>query len=414
MLRILHFSDLHIGVENYSQTDPATGLSTRLLDFLRVLDNLVDYALNEDVDLVLFAGDAYKSRDPSQTHQRELAKRLAKLTSSGIPVYLVVGNHDLPHALGRATAVEIFKTLQVPKIYVGDSLNTQLVETRNGCLQIVGLPWPNRSKILGRQDTRRLSIEEINNRIQGILTEGLQAEVGKLDRSIPAVLVGHVTVSGATTGSEKRMMLGKDHVLLMSSIHLPQFDYIALGHIHTHQVLRNNPMMVYSGSLQRVDFSEENDTKGFCVIDLDPSLLPGQRLTHFHFQKVDARRFLTIDVELQPNDPNPTETVLNTIGRYHVDEAVVRLRMRLPGELEPIINEEELRTALSKAHYIAAISKDVIRERRTRVSPGALEILSPTEALKLYMQSRQMTEDRSQRLLEHARQLIEMEFKEDK
>ena len=75
-MRILHFSDLHIGVENYGRTDPNTGLSTRLTDFLEALDELVEFALANSVDLVLLAGDAYKGRDPSQTHQRELARRL--------------------------------------------------------------------------------------------------------------------------------------------------------------------------------------------------------------------------------------------------------------------------------------------------------------------------------------------------
>ena len=84
-MRILHFSDLHIGVENYGRIDPQTALSTRLLDFLSSLDELVEYALSQDVDLVLLAGDAYKGRDPSQTHQREFAKRLARLSSAGIP-----------------------------------------------------------------------------------------------------------------------------------------------------------------------------------------------------------------------------------------------------------------------------------------------------------------------------------------
>ena len=106
-MRILHFSDLHIGVENYGQTDPETGLSTRLADFLSSLDEVVDYALTEDVDLVLLAGDAYKGRDPSQTHQREFAKRLARLSEAAIPTFLLVGNHDLPNAVSRATAVEI-------------------------------------------------------------------------------------------------------------------------------------------------------------------------------------------------------------------------------------------------------------------------------------------------------------------
>ena len=136
-MRILHFSDLHIGVENYGRVDPQTGLSTRLLDFLSALDELVEYALAHDVDLVLLAGDAYKGRDPSQTHQREFAKRLARLAAAGVPVFMLVGNHDLPQAVGRATAVEIFRTLEVPDLYVGDDMRTYTVPTRKGPLQIV-------------------------------------------------------------------------------------------------------------------------------------------------------------------------------------------------------------------------------------------------------------------------------------
>ena len=107
-MRILHFSDLHIGVENYGRIDPETGLSTRLGDFLDSLDQVVEFALNEGVDLVLLAGDAYKGRDPTQTHQREFAKRLNRLSQAGIPTFLLVGNHDLPAASSRATAVDIF------------------------------------------------------------------------------------------------------------------------------------------------------------------------------------------------------------------------------------------------------------------------------------------------------------------
>ena len=113
-MKILHFSDVHIGVENYSVVDPGTGLSTRLQDFLGTFDEVVQSALDAPADLVLFSGDAYKSRDPSQTHQREFAKRIAALTGAGIPVFLLIGNHDLPAAASRATALDIFPTLNVP------------------------------------------------------------------------------------------------------------------------------------------------------------------------------------------------------------------------------------------------------------------------------------------------------------
>jgi len=66
-MKILHFADLHLGVESYGHINPETGLSTRLEDFLKALDQVVDYALENRVDLVLFCGDAYKSREPSKT-----------------------------------------------------------------------------------------------------------------------------------------------------------------------------------------------------------------------------------------------------------------------------------------------------------------------------------------------------------
>jgi DNA repair protein SbcD/Mre11 len=157
-MRILHFSDLHIGVENYGRTDPETGLSTRLGDFLASLDQVVEHALTRGIDLVLLAGDAYKGRDPSQTHQREFARRIATLGQHGIPIFLLVGNHDLPTIASRATALEIFPTLGVPQVHVADRLTTTVVQTRSGPLQVVSLPWVRRSAFLAREETRDLTL----------------------------------------------------------------------------------------------------------------------------------------------------------------------------------------------------------------------------------------------------------------
>ena len=78
-MKILHFADLHLGVENYGHINSTTGLSTRLDDILAAFDQAIDYVLNNDIDLVLFCGDAYRSREPSQTQQREFAKRISRL-----------------------------------------------------------------------------------------------------------------------------------------------------------------------------------------------------------------------------------------------------------------------------------------------------------------------------------------------
>ena len=412
-MRILHFSDLHIGVENYGRIDPETGLSTRLGDFLDSLDQVVEFALNEGVDLVLLAGDAYKGRDPTQTHQREFAKRLNRLSQAGIPTFLLVGNHDLPAASSRATAVDIFPTLEVANVYVGHNLQNYDVATPSGPLQILAVPWPRRSAILSREDSRGMSIEQVRQALENRLTDGIEMTAAKLDPNVPAILTGHVTVNGATVGTERSMMLGQDHVLLVSALVRPQVEYVALGHIHKHQILRSDPpMVVYSGSLQRVDFSEEGDEKGFCVIDLDPVAPQGHRMTNFEFHKLEARAFVTVDVSIELQDVDPTATVLRAIARKDIADSVVRVRIALAAEIEPHLRETEIRTALEPAHFIAAISREVAGARRTRISAAEGEDLQPMQALGLYLDSKNIEGERRDKIMKKAEELIELDSTE--
>ena len=118
MLTILHFADAHIDMANYGRHDPESGLPMRVIDFLKSLDTIVDTAIDEKVDLVLFAGDAYKDRNPAPTFQREWGRRIIRLSKAGIPTVLLVGNHDFSPALGRAHAIEEFNTLEVPYVHV--------------------------------------------------------------------------------------------------------------------------------------------------------------------------------------------------------------------------------------------------------------------------------------------------------
>ena len=412
-MRVLHFSDLHIGVENYGRIDPETGLSTRLGDFLYSLDQVVEFALTEGVDLVLLAGDAYKGRDPTQTHQREFAKRLSRLSRAGIPTFLLVGNHDLPAASSRATAVDIFPTLQVANVYVGNSLKNYDVGTPSGPIQVLAVPWPRRSAILSREDSRGMSIEQVRQALEERLTSGIDIEAKKLNPDIPAIITAHVTVNGATVGTERSMMLGQDHVLLVSALDRPQVEYVALGHIHKHQILRPDPpMVVYSGSLQRVDFSEEGDEKGFCVIDLDQTAPQGQRMTNFEFHKLDARIFITVDVSVEAQDVDPTATVVRAINRKEIENAVVRVRISLAAESDAHLRETEIREALEPAHFIASISREIVGSRRTRISPTEGEDLQPMQALGVYLDSRNIEGERREKILRKAEELIEQDSAE--
>ena len=410
-MKILHFADLHLGVESYGRIDPATGLSSRLLDFLSALDQVVDFALENKADLVLFCGDAYKSREPSQTQQREFAKRIRQLSSSSIPVFLLIGNHDLPNAIGRATSTEIFDTLAVKNVYVSSHPDIYHIPTQSGIVQIASLPWLRRSALLARlsrEETKNLDFEQLNQRLQQILTNIITANAVKIDPALPSILAAHVWVSGARIGSERLMTIGQEPALLLSNVADPAFDYIALGHIHRRQVMHLNPPVVYAGSLERLDFGEEEDDKGFYMVEIEPDKETGKRRVAFDFHPVTARRFLTINVSIDAQDADPTLTVLKAITDQgeKVKDAIVRLNVSLPAEPEGKLRDNDIRNALKEAHYFT-IARDIRREARLRLGRCTAEDITPLEALKVYLEAKKVPPERAKVLLEYGERLIQ-------
>ena len=272
-IKLLHTADIHIGMENYGRIDPATGINARVMDFLRRLSDIGDYAVEQGVDIFVFAGDAYKTRDPNPTHQREFARRIKKIADAGIPVILLVGNHDLPAVAKRATSIDIFGTLDVPNVYVGNREEVIQVACRRGQpLQVATAPYPLRTALLGKEQAQGKSLSELDTALQNAMIANigaLAAQVGQRP-DVPAILVGHFSVNEASHGSEQNIMIGRDAAIPRSILADPAFRYVALGHIHKHQSLNTDlqPPVLYSGSIERIDFGEEHEAKGFVVAEI--------------------------------------------------------------------------------------------------------------------------------------------------
>ena len=403
---IVHTADVHIGVENYGFPDPLTRTSTRLNDFLSSFDEVVNYSIDNKADLVLMCGDAYKSRNPSQTHQREFAKRIAEITKHNIPVFLLAGNHDSPNIRVQATALDIFNTLDAPYVNIGAELKTHLIETKSGPIQIIALPWIRKGDFITSQDTKGLSNTQINKEIQKTITDIIKSEIENLNPEIPAILAGHVSIDSAKTSSEKSMMLGKDYILLKSSITSNKLDYVALGHIHKHQILNDNPKIVYPGSLERVDFGEEKDVKGFCSLVLDPNQESGNREQEFNFIPVAARRFITIRSKIKNSDTSPTETVISQIKNHDISDCIVQVIIEIPASKINDLNENKIRETLKEAHFIAAINKNIIEETRIRLDKPLSETITPKEALEAYLEERSLDKTLKAQVMQRAENII--------
>ncbi|HEX5506165.1 MAG TPA: exonuclease SbcCD subunit D [Thermomicrobiales bacterium] len=408
-MKLVHFADLHLGVENYGRTDPATGLSSRLGDFLRAFDEVVAYALAERVDAVLFAGDAFKTRDPSPTVQRAFAERIRRLSRAAIPMVLLVGNHDLPGVMSRATSVDIYDALAVEYVHVCRTIGHFVLATASGPLQVVTLPWISRSAILARQEYQAASMEDVNRLMLQRIVEALAAQAAEVAElpAAPAVLMGHLSLGGATFGSEQSIMLGQDLILNRADLQPAAYDYIALGHIHKHQqVGPATPAAVYSGSLERIDFGEERERKGFVVVEIGPGQA-GARETTWAFHPVAARPFVTLRFAAGGEDPL-ADVRAAIEARRDVAGAIVRAFITLTPEAAGQLRLSDVRRLLLEAGaaYVGQVTPEVERVARVRLPLQAGEELDPLRMLRHWLETQHTPPDRAEILLRYADELI--------
>ena len=411
-IRILHFADIHVGMERYGRVDPTTGINSRVMDYLRRLSDLVEYAIAKKVDLVIFAGDAYKTRNPNSTYRREFAWRIKEIADRGIPVVMVPGNHDLPAAPNRASTIEIFDTLRVPNIYILDhSSGVTPITTRRGApILIAPVPYPYISELTSQEEYRAVSLAELDRIVTAKLDAIIQgfAEEVRQQPDIPAVLVGHFSVDEAQTGSEHTIMVGRDVKVSRSVLVDDAWDYVALGHIHKYQDLNRDaqPPVVYSGSVERIDFGEEREPKGWVLAEVTKGHTDYEFIPHFHYE---ARRFVTLDCDCRDQD-DPMDAILKRIARKQeegiIQDAIVRLRIRLTAEQDALIKDRKIRAALADAFMVAGIIKEIEWGARSRLGAISVESMTPLELLDRYFDTLDVPEKEKEALLEDAKRVI--------
>jgi exonuclease SbcD len=380
-MRILHFADAHIDIVNHGRHDPETGLPIRVLDFLKSLDIIISTAISEKVDLVVFAGDAYKDRTPSPTFQREWGRRIMQLSKAGIPTLLLIGNHDISPALGRAHAIQEFDTLEVPFIHVL-SIPSFLTPKELGLpLQVIALPWVSKSAYVAAWDLSGEEALEAYSSMEERITKRVNEWLEKADPNLPIILAAHASVQGAKYGSERSVMLGSDLVLSGSLVKDPRLDYVALGHLHKAQNLNEgfHPPVVYSGSIERVDFGEAQDDKFFVIADVKHGH------TTIEWRKLDQiRSFIDCSVELTSPE-NITSRLESTLpGKNKLKDAFVRLTITYPREWESLIDDQSIRNYASEAFEFHIIRRPQLETRIRLPADQAVGSLSPMELLDIY------------------------------
>jgi exonuclease SbcD len=390
-MKLLHFADAHIDMANYGRHDPQTGLPLRVLDFLKSLDTIVDTAISEKVDMVIFAGDAYKDRSPAPTFQREWGRRIIRLSQAGIPTFLLVGNHDMSPAAGRAHAIQEFDTLQIPHVRVLQQPQFLSADELGLPVQMIAIPYISRSGLMAALEVSGVDKAEVYSEIEKRLTELLVEWLANADQRLPIIMTAHASVQGASFGSERTVMLGSDFVLPASLVKDNRLDYVALGHIHKPQNLNGpgpdpkdstpymHPPVIYPGSIERVDFGEAKDDKFFIVAEVakEKTLVEWRKLT-------GVRPFIDRRAVLKTSE-NVTEKLISALPKAEkLQDAIVRLTVEYPREWDTLIDDAALRKYAENAFEFHLVKRPQF-ESRIRIAEGqVVSSLSPLDLLDQY------------------------------
>ena len=387
---------------SHGRINPTTGLNTRLEDFVNTLAKCIDRAIAEPVDLVLFGGDAFPDATPPPYVQEAFASQFRRLVDAQIPTVLLVGNHDQYSQGQGGASLCIYRTLGVPGFIVGDSINTHRIQTHNGPVQVITLPWLTRSTLLTRPETEGLALAEVNELLTSRLDPVIEAEIRRLDSEIPTVLLAHLMADRANLGAERFLAVGKGFTIPLSMMTRPCFDYVALGHVHRHQNLNksNDPPVIYPGSIERVDFSEEKEDKGYVLVELEKGRV------QWEFCPLPVRVFRTIEVDVS-DAANPQDALIKAIGKKNIKDAVVRLIYKLRSDQLDLIDNGTVHQALSDAHSYTIRPELVSQLARPRLPElGVGSSINPMDALKTYLDNREDLKDITAEMLEAAQRLL--------
>lgn len=213
----------------------------------------------------------------------------------------------------------------------------------------------------------------------------------------------HLTVSsGVFSGSEKRAVYGNDPVLMPSQLAIEPFDYVALGHLHRYQNLNNNgyPAIVYSGSIERVDFGERKEPKGFCFIQVE------RKKTTHEFIEVPTRPFIQVEVKIDPHNEDHTFQIINALKKHVLKDAVLKILYHVPEGQKDLVDIQEIERFCSEAHYIVGVIPLRIPVTRTKRT-GANVTMPLEQLLDTYFEEKSELQTKKKVLIQRALDLYQ-------
>jgi len=237
-MRILHFSDTHLGYQAFDRVTDA-GINAREQDVYDAFERVVERILAIRPDVVVHSGDFFHRPSPSNRALTFALEQLRRIGDAGIPIVIIAGNHETPKTIYNAPILRAMRSLDRVCPFFGDTWEC----AEFGQVVVHGVPHINDNRLL----------------------------LSELERLAP--VPGKFNILLLHTSLGKRYLMeeyGEQVFPPEFEAKLAQFQYIALGHWHNYQAIDLHTCAWYSGSTERLSDTEISSEKGFLLIDIQP------------------------------------------------------------------------------------------------------------------------------------------------
>jgi exonuclease SbcD len=363
MVHIIHTGDFHLGFPLYREEVN--------YDYFKPFSFLVEYAIRNNVDLVIIAGDLFDKRDPQSNIQRGFAKEVHKLIKNKIPVFIVTGNHEGSPNPERNIHLDIYNELAIEGVTIAKRIANYTIANLN----VIAIPYPFKRNLMHKDEYREKSEEQIAVAMNERILKKLNEIYEQVDKNLPTVFVAHLPILEGHVGGEQYSNFAFDLPISVEELDRSDVSYVSLGHFHERQVMNSKKFahpFVYCGSIDRLNFGEEHSEKGFYDINIDEKT---HKATFQFVQNPYARKFYTIniykDADIENFDFELVKTSITRVVLY-----------------SDISNEELLRKLISevKKNAFAFAGFEDRRAISANTQRGIFRMtISPKEAIEKYL-----------------------------
>jgi exonuclease SbcD len=380
MLRIIHTADLHLGISFSNISNSPSFENIRFQDFFKNFEYIKDYAIKNKADLFIIAGDIFHNPRPSIEAFNAFSKIIGDLIKNGIQVVVTLGNHDSSKTREALSYLKSYVNVGLERFILFDVASKKIIALHNGeKVKIIGLPYPHFQSAYSYQEF----VSFFENKLQ---------ELKSNDTADYMIVVGHIFVEGGKIGSEQRIASLRDHPIPKRLF--KDVDVACLGHLHTPQELDSN--ILYSGSIERIDFGEENEEKSFLDIILGSKL-------EFKRIPLKLRPMKTFYLNFENASINEISDKIKALKLE--EDSIVRLRIEVSKttNISASYIDKIIRENFKLAGYKIEITRKKVEETRL-----AAKASSFNEYLENYLRTRYKKSDEWIRnVIEEANRIIE-------